>query len=230
MITAAILQPGYIPWLGFFDQIIRSDIFIYYDDVQFDKHGWRNRNRIKSPEGPFWLTVPILTKGRFGQTNLEVEIDNRQLWARKHIASVIHFYAKAPYLNKYLPELTELLYSGWESLVELDIAIIKLFCEWLSIKKKILRSSDLKITGDKSERLVKICKFCGVKNYLSGDSAGAYLDVSLFAKNNISIEWQKYWHPVYRQMHGEFIPNLSVLDLLLNMGEKSGELITNRVT
>jgi hypothetical protein len=223
-----VLQPGYLPWLGFLDQVIRSDTFIYYDDVQFDKHGWRNRNRIKSPNGPLWLTVPVLNKGKFKQTNLEVEIDNRQPWARKHIATIRQLYARAPCLGTYLPRLEELLCAGWSNLVELDVAVIELICEWLHVKRKMLRSSQLAVPGAKSERLMKICQHLGAKHYLSGDSARDYLDIGLFSANGISVEWQEYKHPIYPQLHGAFIPYLSVLDLLLNVGEKGCEYLTNR--
>jgi hypothetical protein len=214
--------------MGFFDQLIRSDVFVYYDDVQFDKHGWRNRNRIKTASGPHWLTVPVLHAGKFGQTNLEVEIDNRQQWARKHIGTIKQFYSKAPFANAYLPELEELLCAGWHSLVELDLAVVDLMCEWMNIKRKIARSSQLGIPGAKSERLLGICKHFSADNYLSGDSAMDYLDIGLFASNGITVEWQKFIHPVYQQLYGEFIPYLSMLDVILNAGEKGIELLTNR--
>lgn len=230
MTTLVVLQPSYLPWLGFFDQMIRSDVFVYYDDVQFDKHGWRNRNRIKSPNGPHWLTVPVLHKGKFGQSNLEVEIDNRQDWARKHIATIRQFYAKSPYLKLYLPELEDVLLSRWNNLVELDLAVVDLMCIWLKIKRKIVRSSELGVTGTQSKRLLRFCQHFGATNYLSGDSAINYLDVDLFASSGIRIEWQKFSHPVYPQLHGEFVPYLSALDMILNMGEKGCEILTDRVT
>ena len=115
--TVVILQPGYLPWLGFFDQMRRADVFVHYDDVQFDKHGWRNRNRVKGPWAePHWLTVPVRHRG---WPNLQdVEIDNRGPWARKHVATLAHFYASAPFLDRYLPELAELLERRWERLVD----------------------------------------------------------------------------------------------------------------
>src|SRR3989442_9456693 len=105
--TVAVLQPGYLPWLGFFDQMRRSDVFVYYDDVQFDKHGWRNRNRVKAPTGPHWLTVPVLHHGK--PRIKEVEIDERMPWARRHIGTIRQFYARATFLERYLGELDELL-------------------------------------------------------------------------------------------------------------------------
>lgn len=221
MTTIVILQPGYLPWLGFFDQMLRSNIFVYYDDVQYDKHGWRNRNRIKSAEGPTWLTVPVLNSGRHGQRICDVAIDNRSPWARKHVKTIAQSYAKAPHLTSYLPQLEKLLLRDWESLVELDLATVALMCKWLGIEKQIVRSSLLGITGNQSRRLLDICKRFGAECYLSGDSAQDYLDQSLFSQEGVQIEWQSYKHPAYRQLHGEFVPYLSALDLILNLGPES---------
>ncbi len=117
--TLVVLQPGYLPWLGFFDQLSRADVFVYYDDVQYDKHGWRNRNRIKTQSGPQWLTVPVLHHGRGLPRILDAEIDRRQPWARKHVASLRQAYARAGAAARYLPELEELLCRPWDRLVDL---------------------------------------------------------------------------------------------------------------
>lgn len=226
--TLVVLQPGYLPWLGFFDQLIRSDIFVFYDDVQFDKNGWRNRNRIKSPVGPHWLTVPVRVNN-LSQRILETEIDERQPWARKHLGTIKQFYAQAPYLERYLPEMEELLMGRrWEQLIDLDIAVIKLFCSWLEIERQIVRSSELGISGERTERLLNICRHFGARRYLSGNAAQAYLNLSLFADYGIEVEWQNYQHPVYPQQHGEFIPFLSALDLLLNCGDESAAIIAGK--
>ena len=124
--TLVILQPGYLPWLGFFDQMRRSDVFVYYDDVQYDKHGWRNRNRIKTPSGPQWLTVPVRHSGLGSPRIVDVEIDSRTPWVRKHLASIRQAYAAAPFLRQYMPELEELLQRRWERLVDLDLAVAEL--------------------------------------------------------------------------------------------------------
>ncbi len=221
MTTVVVLQPGYLPWLGFFDQLRRCDFFVYYDDVQFDKHGWRNRNRIKSASGPIWLTVPVLSKGRSTQTLLDVEVDNRTHWARKHVASIAQSYARSPHKRLYMPKLEELLMQSWTRLVDLDIQVVKLMCEWLGLRRPIARSSQLGIHGGQSERLVQICSHFGADRYLSGDSAKDYLDESMFVRAGISVVWHGYEHPVYRQLHGDFCPYLSGLDLLLNMGPES---------
>ncbi len=127
-----------------------------------------------------------------------------------------------------MPKFEELLHSGWNNLFELDIAVVELICEWLHVRKKIFRSSELGIDGAKSERLLKICQHFGAEKYLSGDSAADYLDVELFASKGISVEWQRFNHPVYPQLHGEFIPYLSVLDMILNVGDKGLEFILNK--
>jgi hypothetical protein len=222
--TLVVLQPGYLPWLGFFDQMRRSDIFVFYDDVQFDKHGWRNRNRIKSPAGQHWLTVPVRREG-LGQRILEVEIDNRTAWARKHLGTIRQFYAGAPYLDRYWSELSALLQRRWELLVDLDIAVAELMCGWLGLRRPTARSSELKIGGERSQRLLNLCLHFGASRYLSGDAARNYLDVDLFARHGIEVEWQEYRHPVYKQQHGEFVPYLSALDLLLNCGDESAAIL-----
>ena len=226
--TLVVLQPGYLPWLGFFDQMRRSDIFVLYDDAQFDKNGWRNRNRIKSPAGPHWLTVPVRVNS-LSQRILETEIDNRQPWARKHLGTIKQFYYKAPYLKRYLPVLEELLMGRyWERIIDLDIAVIELMCAWLGLKRRTVHSSGLDIQGERSERLLNMCLHFGVRRYLSGNAAQSYLDVELFARHGIEVEWQNYQHPVYPQQHGEFVPFLSALDLLLNCGDESASMIAGK--
>ncbi|HEX8145357.1 MAG TPA: WbqC family protein [Pyrinomonadaceae bacterium] len=225
--TLVVLQPGYLPWLGFFDQMRRSDIFVFYDDVQFDKNGWRNRNRIKSPKGPHWLSVPVRVSS-LSQRILETEIDNRQPWARKHLGTIKQFYARAPYLKRYLPELEELLAGRvWERLIDLDVAVVELLSGWLGISRRTLRSSALRIEGERSERLLNICLALGARRYLSGSAARVYLDTELFARHGVEVEWQDYEHPVYPQQHGEFVPFLSALDLLLNCGDESTAIIAS---
>ena len=228
--TLAVLQPGYVPWLGFFDLMRRSDVFVYYDDVQFDKHGWRNRNRIKSPAGPHWLTVPVRHHGLNRPRILDVKIDTRAAWQRSHVGTIRQFYANAPYVDRYLPELEQLLSRPWERLVDLDLAATARMAEWLEIRTPIERSSTLGIQGERSERLVRICANFGARRYLSGAAARSYLDVDLFARNGIEVIWQDYVHPVYPQLHGDFVSHLSALDLLLNLGDASAAILSGEWT
>jgi hypothetical protein len=221
MSTSVVLQPGYLPWLGFFDQLRRADIFVYYDDVQYDKHGWRNRNRIKTQTGAVWLSVPVRHSGLGSPRILDLEIDARAPWARKHVASIRQAYARAPYLGCYMPALEELLHRKWERLVDLDMAAADLMATWFGLTRRVERSSALGIGGGQTQRLVDICRHFGATTYLSGDAAQGYLDVALFERHGIAVEWQRYQHPVYPQLHGEFVPYMSALDLLLNCGDEA---------
>ena len=224
-VTVVILQPGYLPWLGFFDQMARADVFVYYDDVQYDKHGWRNRNRIKTQQGPLWLTVPVRHSGRGFPRILDIELDNRTAWARKHVASLRQAYARAPYAAEYLPAFVDLLERRWQRLVDLDIAVAGALATMLAIAPRVARSSELGIDGDRSERLLRICQHFGASRYLSGKAAQDYLDVPLFEAAGIAVEWQEFAHPVYTQQHGAFIPYLSAVDLLLNCGPESRRVL-----
>lgn len=223
--TLVVLQPGYLPWLGYFDQLRRADVFAHYDDVQFDKHGWRNRNRIKTPSGPLWLTVPVRHSGQGKPRINEISIDDTSKWAKKHLASLKQYYAKAPYTARYLPELEELLHRTWPNLAELDIAIIAVMARWLNLEAPVVRTSELGIGGVQSERLIALCRHFGANSYLSGDAASDYLDVELFAQNGIEVVWQRFQHPVYAQQHGEFVPYLSTIDLLFNCGDDSARIL-----
>jgi hypothetical protein len=226
-VTVVVLQPAYLPWLGFFDQLRRSDIFVYYDDVQYDKHGWRNRNLIKTQTGPIWLTVPVRHSGKGRPRILEVEIDYAKPWARKHVQSIRQAYARASHLERYMPALEEVLEKPWERLVDLDMACVDLMAEWLGLRRPLERSSALGITGDQSERLVNICRHFGASRYLSGDVARDYLDVPLFERNGITVEWQQFVHPEYPQLHGPFAPYMSTLDLLFNCGDEAAAVLAS---
>jgi WbqC-like protein family len=223
--TLAALQPGYLPWVGYFDLMRRADIFVSYDHVQFDKHGWRNRNRIKCAHGVQWLTVPVRHRGLGPQRLLDVRIDDTRPWARKHITSLQQCYASARYAGDYLPALAEVLLQPWRSLVELDLAVASLMCRWLGLDGRVVRSSELELHGDRSQRLLDLCHRFGATRYLSGESAKVYLDVELFAAGGVSVEWQAYVFPAYPQRHGEFVPYLSAIDLILNCGPDSATVL-----
>lgn len=227
--TVVILQPGYLPWLGFFDQLRRADVFVCYDDVQYDTHGWRNRNRIKTQTGPLWLTVPVRHSHLGRPRILEIEIDSRAPWARKHLSSIRQAYAGAPFLERYLPALEELLQRPWDRLIDLDIALIDLMAGWFGLTRRIDRSSALNIHGDKSERLLNICRHFNASTYLSGDAASEYLDAPLFERNGVRVEWQRFEHPVYPQLHGPFVSHLSALDLVLNCGDRAAAVLAGGI-
>lgn len=224
-----ILQPGYLPWLGFFEQMYRSDVFVLYDDVQYDKEGWRNRNRIKTANGVQWLTVPVLVRFLDHPLITEIRINNEVNWRKKHLASVKQSYGKAAFFEEYY-ELFEEAYSrDWNFLIDLDLYFIMKLAECLDMKeKKILRSSDLPIKGGQIERLIHLCKHFGADTFYEGAAGRNYIDEGAFLKEGVRVEFQDYDHPIYSQLYGEFIPNLSVIDLLFNHGKESLSILTNQ--
>lgn len=225
----AILQPSYLPWLGYFDQMFKSDVFVVYDDVQYDKNGWRNRNRIKTPQGPQWLTVPVLTKGRNFPLNREVEINNTVSWQEKQLRSIVQNYTKAPFFNEHIGPVRGVLERHWRLLTELNMAFIHVLMERLALKTRIYFSSDLKIPNmGKTERLIKVCQYFGADTFLEGDRGRDYIDETLFMRAGIQLEFHGYTHPVYHQLYGKFVPYMSVIDLLFNHGDDSLKILTHQ--
>jgi hypothetical protein len=225
-----ILQPGYLPWLGFFEQMHRSDIFVLYDDVQYDKEGWRNRNRIKTPNGIQWLTVPVLLKSSEKPLILDVSINNKTNWRKKHLASIRQNYSKAPFFKEFIGVFEETYERDWECLLDIDMHFIRVLAECLGLgHKKIVRSSKLDIQGGRIERLIKICEIFGADVFYEGASGKNYIDEGDFLARGIKIEFQNFNHPEYRQLYGDFTPNLSVIDLLFNHGAESLGIITGTI-
>ncbi len=218
MTTLSVLQPGYLPWLGFFEQMRAADTFVLYDDVQFDKHGWRNRNRIKCSQGLQWLTVPVRQHGK--PRIADVEVDETKQWARKHVATIRQCYAGAAHLEPFATELEGVLSRSWRLLVDLDESVTALLAGWLNIRTPITRSSTLNVSGDRNERLMALCRHFGAGRYRTGEAARAYLDVGMFEREGIEVEWQNLEHPIYPQLHGDFVSHLSALDLILNCGHE----------
>ena len=218
----AIHQPEHLPYLGFIYKMLRSDTFVLLDDVQFQKNGFQNRNRIKTRQGSQWLTVPVIHS--FGQKINEVKIDNRSSWGRKHLQAFQANYAKASYFTHYFHLLEKIYEQEWEYLCDLNIAIIELLVKEFGISAKIIRSSLLSKQGEKNELLLSICKNLKATSYLSGMGAG-YLDVTLFEKNNVAVEYTHFTHPRYPQLHGEFAENMTTLDLLMNVGVESTKIL-----
>lgn len=222
----AIIQPSFLPWRGFFDIIRRSDIFIFLDDVQYSKGSWRNRNKIKTPQGIQWITVPVNTKGKLIQKINETKIFNELPWKRQILNMIYHNYKRAPYFNHYFEEIAKKIEKDWEYLVDLDIELTDSIMDFLGFKRTLLRSSEIGIhTEDKNSRLVQICQKVGITHYLSGPSARDYLDESLFNKHSVTVEYMAYDYPIYEQLHGEFEPQVSVIDLLFMKGPQSTNFI-----
>lgn len=214
----AVLQPSYLPWLGYLHQMASCDAFVFYDDVQYDKNGWRNRNRIRtaSKEGWSWLTIPVQASG-YPKIN-EVRIDERTPWRRKHLASIRHAYARASHYDQFDEHIVTLFDDGGDSLSEVAIHSVMLLARAFAISTPTVRSSELSLTGDRNTRLLAICRHFGADEYLSGVAAQSYLDVGLFERSGIRVLWQEFRHPVYEQQLPGFISHLSALDTLLNAG------------
>lgn len=223
MSSIAVLQPSYIPWLGFFEQMMSVETFVFYDDVQYTKNDWRNRNRIKTKEGFLWLTIPI--KSSTSLQIREVRIDSSKKWQEKHRKTITQLYSKSPYFEEVLTLLEPLWTNRYEFLLDVIRDSIVLIAEYLNIETKIILSSELHVAGDKNEKLVNMCKILSASQYYSGLAAQNYLDNTLFKENGIEVAFQHYAHPVYPQMHGDFISHLSIIDLLFNCGKKSRQII-----
>jgi len=216
-----ILQPSYLPWLGFFEQMARSDKFVLLDDVQYTRRDWRNRNKVRVSEGWAWLTVPVQQKSRFAQSLLETRIDNSLSWRRKHLETLRQHYGKAPFFEKYFSRCQQIYQKDWEFLFDLCLETIQFLKEEIGIETPLLRSSELKTSGTKAERLISICRELGATHYLSGESASDYISEEDFSGQGIGLEYQNYEHPVYPQRYPGFVPHLSAIDLLFNCGEQS---------
>jgi hypothetical protein len=224
-----ILQPGYLPWLGFFEQIHKSDVFVIYDDVQYDKDGWRNRNRIKTANGIQLLTVPVLLKFEQHPLIKNVMIDSTANWRKKHLSTIRQSYSKAPFFKKYEGIFEDAYSRSWDRLVDIDMHLILKLAESLGIDtNKIVRSSSLNFTGDRIERLINICSHLGADTFYEGASGRNYIEPEVFLSHGIKVEFQDYKHPTYNQLYGSFVPYLSVVDLLFNCGEKSLSIIANQ--
>ena len=221
----SVHQPQYIPWIGYFHKIKSSDVFVLLDNVQYKKREFQNRNKIRTKEGPIWLTVPVLTKGEYTQRIKDVCIDNTEHWERKHLNSMETDYHKAKYFKEHEPFFKELYSKKWEKLSELNIAVIKYLLDYLEIGTKIYLESELDITGESTERIVNICKKLGGDAYLSGAGGKDYMDEKLFADAKLGLVYQNFKHPEYPQVYEGFESHLSTVDMVFNCGKESMQLI-----
>jgi len=219
MYKVAICQSNYIPWRGYFDLIASADVFVIYDEVQYTKNDWRNRNLIKTANGLSWLTVPVRRESMYQKINetLTMQTD----WEKKHMKALTLNYSKSPFFQKYKDEIFE-IYENFTSLSNLNVNMIKRICEILLIDTKIIDSADLCLTGDRNSKLIDACIKLNANTYISGPSASCYLDTALFKSNNINVNWMDYsGYLEYPQRFGSFIGNVSILDLIFNVGPNS---------
>ncbi len=231
-----ILQPSYIPWRGYFHQIQKADIFIFYDDVQYDKNGWRNRNRVKTRNGPIWLTIPVLHRGSVSEQIpiKDIHIDWSKDWARKHWMSLQQAYSKAPYFRAYAGEIEDFYQHKIDLLSDFTIEQTLALARILGIEKtRFIRSSDLAKKDTlhnnkkqtKTGHLVDLLQEVGASHYISGPAARDYLEENQLADAGISLEYMTYDYPTYDQLYLPFDPQVSVLDLLFMTGPKAGQYI-----
>jgi hypothetical protein len=217
--TIAVVQSNYIPWRGYFDLINSVDEFILYDDVQYTIRDWRNRNIIKTQNGPRWLTIPVEVKGKYFQKIKDTVISDTT-WGRKHWASIIHNYSRAKYFLIYRELFKDLYLRSEDKLLsQINYRFIIAICQILGIRTTISRSMDYNLVGDKTERLVHLCKQAGATAYLSGPSAKAYLDEDVFRNEGIAVAYIDYsGYPEYRQLYPPFEPSVTIVDLIFNEG------------
>ncbi|AFM05850.1 WbqC-like protein [Bernardetia litoralis DSM 6794] len=222
------MQPAYLPWLGFFDRIEASDLFISLDNVLLDtssKTRFTNRNKIRLKNSSTWLTLPMKTKGLFG----EVHIKDIQLvedkWNTKHWKSIQNSYRKAPFFDKYAPFLDTLYSKKWQSMQELIDELTTYFLQELKITTPVIKSSELQIDASKDDLILELCQSQNATEYYSGVFGREYLDTEKFQKEGIEVFFHEYKHPDYTQLYDGFEPYMSILDLLFNHGEDSLEII-----
>jgi hypothetical protein len=227
----SVHQPQYIPWLGYFDKIARSDAFVFLDCVQYKEREFQNRNKIRTKDGWIWLTVPVATKGLGRQNIRDVKIDNSFSWRKEHLGGIRAWYGRAPFFEKYNPFFEELYSREWDSLSDLNIRIIGYILKELSISTPVYFESKLDIKNKKTDRIIEICGKIKADTYLSGIGGKEYLEEEKFANSGIILKYQEFKHPVYKQQFmkdkGDFIPYMSILDLLFNEGPRSGEILAS---
>ncbi len=195
-------QPEFIPYLGFFSKISKADLFVIVDHIQFNKKYFQNRNKIKTREGWMWLTVPVITKGRFEQKICEVEINNSLNWQRKHWASITLNYQKAPFFKEHSGFFEEVYSKEWRLLSEFNEAFIRYILGQLELDVDVLKSSELGVTGQKTDLLIDICKKTGADTYLQGSGGRDYVEVEKFQDAGLNVVFHEFEHPTYPQQFG----------------------------
>lgn len=226
-----IIQSNYIPWKGYFDFIDSVDEFIVFDDVQYTRRDWRNRNRIKTANGLQWLTIPVEAKGKYTQLVRETRISGRD-WSADHFRALHHAYARAPHYPENAAWLQALYQqaAGLEMLSEVNLLFLRALCERFGIATRLRLSAEFEIAEGKNERLIAICRQAGATEYLSGPAAREYLDPAAWERQGIRLRFKSYsGYREYPQLHGPFEHAVTALDVLLNTGERAREYLKSEI-
>jgi hypothetical protein len=222
----SINQPAYLPWLGYFERIARSDIHVVLDHVQFEKNSFTNRNKIRVKEGATWLTIPLATKGKFGKLEIQnLKFAPPDKWKAKHWASLKMSYSRAPYFDQYKGPYEAIYSQEWSGFMPFAQAMLMQHISDLEIKTRLIFSSEMETNGYKSDLVLNICKSLAAKSYLSGSQGRSYIDEKSFLDAGISLQYQDYQHPIYSQVWPGFESHLGVLDLLFNHGQDSLKIL-----
>ena len=218
-------QPVYLPWLGLFHKIALADVFCYFDIAQYQTKDYNNRNKIKTNDGEIWLSVPVESKNHFSKSVGEIRIVQNG-WQRKHFRSIQLAYQKATYFSLYIEDLEGILVGEtFETLSELNLRMLRFLMDCLGLKTPIVKASDYAFRGTKSDLVLDMCLHLKADRYIFGAQGRDYADVGKFVASGVEPSFQSYVHPIYRQLHGEFVPHMSVIDLLFNEGTRACEIL-----
>ena len=228
---AAAHQPLFLPWVGYFHKIDKADVFVFADNVQFTTSGWIARNKVKTPNGSVYLTVPIKNKHQLNQVIKEVKIsDENNTWRSRHLSILKANYARSPFYQEVMNIINYVINKPWENLADLNIDFIRAFCDYLEIDTRLILGSELGAEGKKTELIIDICKKTNADSFIIGQGASSrYVDRTVLEESDIKYMPQNFVHPEYSQNFEGFIQNLSIVDLLFNVGKKSIELIREPV-
>jgi hypothetical protein len=218
-------QPAYLSWLGFFHKAMLADIFVILDDVQFERNSFINRNKIKTSDGPQWLTIPLKMDGHLDRTIKDMEIaDDR--WRKKHWQTIYNAYHRAPYFKEYEGFFDRFYSTEHMKLIHVTEYLARWLFEVLDINTKVVQQSDFNITSHKQDLILNLCERFDADIFIFGSQGREYADVGIFKQHGIKCYFQDYQHPTYPQQWGDFVPNMSIIDLLFNVGaDRAREII-----
>jgi len=225
-VIISIIQPSFLPWLGYFEQIVRADVFVYMDDVQYTSKDWRNRNRLKSKYGIKMISVPVKNASRNNALIKEALISYEENWKDSILNKISEWYKNAEYFKDHIDKLTEIINKNHTKLVDLIYDLNNYILKYLKVPTPIAYASSIpKNTSNKNLRIIEICRYFSANVLYDGKAAELFIDKELFEKNGIDVIFQDYKHKPYSQLWGEFVPFLSVLDLMMNCGQDSIDYI-----